>query len=123
MPRNREPIRKSKLTPEQRAFERRTEAELSLLAQAEARYAEALHSASAEAQRRHALGRYRIDAAAQVAYESFVKAIDHKIGDVVSDASGVHKIGPYEEFTSIGKERWRTLVRKVIAAATGKKPA
>lgn len=65
---------------------------------------------------------YDLDAAARVAYESFVKGIGRKVGEVVSDTSGVHRIGSWNDFKTFQKERWRRLAANVIRAAT-KNPA
>ena len=64
---------------------------------------------------------YDIGAAAQVAYESFVRELGLKIGQKVSDTSGVHRIGSWDQLKTFQKSRWRTLAQNVIDAATGKR--
>lgn len=63
---------------------------------------------------------YNMDAAARIAYESFVRQLGMKIGQKVSDASGVHRIPPWEQHKSFVKARWRAVAQAVIDAATGK---
>jgi hypothetical protein len=64
--------------------------------------------------------KYDYDAAAQVAYESFVRGIGRKPGEKVSDTSGVHRIPKWADHKSFVKERWVTLAKAVVAAALGK---
>ena len=66
------------------------------------------------------IGGYNMDAAARIAYESFVRQLGMKIGQKVSDASGVHRIPPWEQHKSFVKARWRAVAQAVIDAATGK---
>ena len=63
--------------------------------------------------------KWDLDAAARVAYESFVRGIGMKTGQKVSDASGVHRISTWENLTTFRRARWRTLAQKVLDAATG----
>jgi hypothetical protein len=65
---------------------------------------------------------YDMDAAARVAYESFIKNLGMKIGQKVSDASGLHRIPSWDQHKSFVKARWRAVAQAVIDAAT-KKPA
>jgi hypothetical protein len=65
-------------------------------------------------------GAYNMDAAARVAYENFVRLLGLKIGEKVSDASGVHRIPSWGQHKSFIKARWRTLAQAVIDAAVGK---
>ena len=65
---------------------------------------------------------YNMDAAARVAYESFIRQLGMKIGQKVSDASGLHRIPSWDQHKSFVKARWRAVAQAVIDAAT-KKPA
>jgi hypothetical protein len=70
--------------------------------------------------------RWDLDAAARVAYESFVHGIGMKIGQQVSDEDGVHRISSWSNLTSFRRARWKVVAQKVIDAATGtvrKEPA
>lgn len=62
---------------------------------------------------------YDMDAAARVAYESFVRGLGLKIGEKVSDASGVHRIPAWGDHKTFVKNRWRAVAQAVIDAATG----
>ena len=63
--------------------------------------------------------KYDMDAAARKAYESFVRELGLKIGQKVSDTSGVHSIGDWTQLKTFQKERWRRVAQDVIDAATG----
>ena len=63
---------------------------------------------------------YDMDAAARVAYESFIRQLGMKIGQKVSDASGLHRIPSWDQHKSFVKARWRAVAQAVIDAATGK---
>lgn len=78
------------------------------------------HSPAALAGLASAKSSYNMDAAARVAYESFIRQLGMKIGQKVSDASGVHRIPSWEQHKSFVKERWRAVAQAVIDAATGK---
>ena len=70
--------------------------------------------------------KWNLDAAARVAYEGFIHGIGMKIGQLVSDEKGVHRISTWDNLTTFRRARWRTLAQKVIDAATGtarKEPA
>ena len=78
------------------------------------------HSPAALAGLAPAKPRYNMDAAARVAYESFIKNLGMKIGQKVSDASGLHRIPSWDQHKSFVKARWRAVAQAVIDAATGK---
>jgi hypothetical protein len=80
------------------------------------------HSPAALAGLASAKPSYNMDAAARVAYESFIKNLGMKIGQKVSDASGLHRIPSWDQHKSFVKARWRAVAQAVIDAAT-KKPA
>jgi hypothetical protein len=61
-----------------------------------------------------------MDAAARVAYESFIRQLGMKIGQRVSDVSGVHRIPSWDQHKSFVKARWRAIAQAVIDAATKK---
>ena len=63
--------------------------------------------------------KYYLDAAARQAYESFIRLNAWKIGQKISDASGVHRIPSWEQHKTFVKERWKNLAQDVIDAATG----
>ena len=70
--------------------------------------------------------KWNLDAAARVAYEGFIHGIGMKIGQLVSDEKGVHRISTWDNLTTFRRARWRTLAQKVIDAAIGtarKEPA
>ena len=70
--------------------------------------------------------RWDLDAAARVAYESFIHGIGMKIGQKVSDDAGVHRISTWDDLTMFRRARWRTIAQNVIDAAIGtarKEPA
>lgn len=79
------------------------------------------HSPAALAGIVSASPQYNMDAAARVAYESFIKQLGMKIGEKVSDASGVHRIPSWDQHKSFVKARWRAVAQAVIDAATGKR--
>ena len=62
---------------------------------------------------------YDMDAAARVAYEAFIRQLGMKVGEKVSDASGVHRIPSWDDHKTFVKARWRTVAQAVIDAATG----
>ena len=62
---------------------------------------------------------YNFDAAARVAYIAFVRGAGFKIGQKVSDASGVHRIPAWDDHKTFVKERWLTIAKAVVAAALG----
>jgi hypothetical protein len=62
---------------------------------------------------------YDMDAAARVAYEAFIRQLGLKVGEKVSDASGVHRIPAWSDHKTFVKARWRTVAQAVIDAATG----
>lgn len=64
---------------------------------------------------------YDMDTAARVAYETFIKQLGMKIGQKVSDASGVHRIPSWGQHKTFVKARWRAVAQAVIDAATGKR--
>lgn len=70
--------------------------------------------------------RWDLDAAARVAYESFLHGAGLKVGQIVSDEDGVHRLSSWSNLTYYRRLRWRAIARKVIDAATGtsrKEPA
>ena len=70
--------------------------------------------------------KWDLEAAGRVAYEGFIHGIDMKIGQLVSDEKGVHRISTWDNLTTFRRARWRTLAQKVIDAAIGtarKEPA
>ena len=70
--------------------------------------------------------KWDLDAAARVAYESFLHGAGLKVGQKISDETGVHRISSWANLTSFRRARWRTVAQKVIDAATGtdrKEPA
>ncbi len=70
--------------------------------------------------------KWDLDAAARVAYEGFIHGLDMKIGQIVSDEHGRHRISSWDNLTSFRRARWRIVAQKVIDAATGtarKEPA
>ena len=70
--------------------------------------------------------KWELEAAGRVAYEGFIHGIDMKIGQLVSDEKGVHRISTWDNLTTFRRARWRTLAQKVIDAAIGtarKEPA
>ena len=81
---------------------------------------DAITRVQAEAHLEAITGGYNMDAAARVAYESFVKQLGVKIGEKISDASGVHRIPSWDQHKSFVKARWRAVAQAVIDAATGK---
>ena len=88
--------------------------------QAEA-HAQAVREGSADTRVQHKdAPEYNMDAAARVAYESFIRQLGMKIGQKVSDASGVHRIPSWDQHKSFVKARWRVVAQAVIDAATGK---
>ena len=56
----------------------------------------------------------------RVAYESFILQNAWKIGQKISDASGVHRIPSWDQHTTFVKDRWHAVAQAVIDAATGK---
>lgn len=69
---------------------------------------------------------YNMDAAARAAYESFIRQNGWKIGEKISDASGVHRIPSWDQHKSFVKAKWRVVAQDVIDAAIHtqrKKPA
>ena len=82
--------------------------------------ADAITRVQAEAHLETATGGYNMDAAARVAYESFIRQLGFKIGQKVSDASGLHRIPSWDQHKSFVKARWRAVAQAVIDAATGK---
>lgn len=58
----------------------------------------------------------------RVAYESFILQNGWKVGQKISDASGVHRIPSWDQHTTFVKDRWHVVAQAVIDAAT-KKPA
>lgn len=80
------------------------------------------HSPAALAGLASAKPSYDMDAAARVAYESFIRQLGMKIGQKVSDVSGLHRIPSWDQHKSFVKARWRAVAQAVIDAAT-KKPA
>ncbi len=59
---------------------------------------------------------FNLDAAARVAYESVVRQLGLKIGQKVSDASGVHRIPSWEQHKSFVKDRWCKVAQDVLNA-------
>lgn len=84
--------------------------------------ADAITRVQAEAHLEAITGGYNMDAAARVAYESFIRQLSMKIGQRISDASGVHRIPSWDQHKSFVKARWRAVAQAVIDAAT-EKPA
>jgi hypothetical protein len=82
--------------------------------------ADAITRVQAEAHLEAITGGYNMDAAARAAYESFIKQNGWKIGQRISDASGIHRIPSWDQHKSFVKARWRTVAQAVIDAATGK---
>ena len=98
--------------PRKNAKQKAAEADATTRVQAEA------HAEAAGVPRRWPL--YNMDAAARIAYESFIRQLGFKIGQWVSDPSGRHRIPRWSQHKSFVKERWRAVAQAVIDAATGK---
>ena len=70
--------------------------------------------------------KWDLEAAGRVAYEGFIHGLKMKIGQIVSDETGRHRIASWDNLTSFQRARWRIVAQKVIDAATGtarKEPA
>ena len=81
---------------------------------------DAITRVQAEAHLEAITGGYNMDAAARVAYETFVRLLGMKPGQKVSDASGLHRIPSWDQHKSFVKARWRVIAQAVIDAATKK---
>ena len=61
--------------------------------------------------------KYYLDAQTRQAYESFIRLNAWKIGQKISDASGVHRIPKWSDHKSSDKERWGLHWRRAVVAA------